>query len=177
MGIIRLSDRIKDVPNDGELRWGDDLHLTMEMSKSMLNVWKDMCSGSMLPREAEFDLLEHPEFAPQLLFIDYLQPRNCYRIRYNGSGLVEAMGRDLTGTEIHPSKEDLYRQAHFDIYDICRRQAEPVVSCGYIIVMREEEIKDYIFNEAVHLPMLDAAGQVNHIVGVQSFRLQTPDHQ
>ena len=80
------------------------------------------------------------------------------------------MGRDLTGEEICPSK-DPYRQAHFDIYDICRRQAEPVVSSGYILVLKEDELKDYVFNEAVHLPLLGNADKLSHIICVQSFRL------
>ncbi|MEQ8589440.1 MAG: PAS domain-containing protein [Thalassobaculaceae bacterium] len=77
--------------------------------RDVLAYWISIHPGDRLPARADFDPLDIPKSLPSLVLTDVERNPYRFRVRLMGMGVVDAIGRDFTGSyldEVWPNAED-----------------------------------------------------------------------
>lgn len=133
--------------------------LSTQRSKSLLAFWRAASDGQNLPHMSALDPIK---IAAELPFVAVLQPiaEREMRFRLFGTGLVEMLGGDLTGTN------------YFDMYE-----GEPLVRTSQALkFIREERVasvtlvnmslpnEQNCLVEVAHLPFVDDENNVSRLL-------------
>lgn len=84
--------------------------ITSDRLRELYAYWEARCSGRPAPRRSDIDPVDVPQLLPLMAICEVLQAPRSYVVRLFGTGLVEMLGRDLTGKAIH----DILHGAHLD---------------------------------------------------------------
>lgn len=64
----------------------------------LFDAWSNWKTDGLLPSRADFDPLDHPKMLKDITLFDVQRDPMRFRIRLVGTAIVEAMGRDTTGS-------------------------------------------------------------------------------
>jgi hypothetical protein len=71
--------------------------------RQVVDYWNSRRGGHKMPAASDIDTLEIPDLLPYLSLIDIIETPRRFRYRVIGTGVVDYVGRDLTGCIVDDS--------------------------------------------------------------------------
>ena len=132
--------------------------------------WQSKKVGGQAVRRADVDLSEIPTLLPILQILDVDGAPPCFRHRFVGTDVVEAMGRDVTGQFVGA---DLYGEATEEIVKSLEETVREARAFRRTAHLQWHD-RDWLEIEAVELPVVDDEGSVIALVCGAIFRRHEP---
>ncbi|MCR9070332.1 MAG: PAS domain-containing protein [Alphaproteobacteria bacterium] len=134
--------------------------------------WSEKQRGAALPARADIDPSDIPTVLPHMTLVERDADTGRMRYRLFGSALVDLIGRDPTGQyldEVYPdfngSPSKIYREQVFDMGKPSHRIGRPTLRFA----------KDFYSVERLYLPLAEDGRNVDMVIGVLVFSLDTLD--
>ncbi|EDP63079.1 hypothetical protein BAL199_29917 [alpha proteobacterium BAL199] len=141
------------------------LSIEAPVLRRLFEYWKNK-SAQQRPCRSDIDPLEIGVDIPNVILLDILHDPLRFRWRLLGSCIVDATGRNVTGKRF----EDIYpHPVLVDVMRVFSRSALTGLPIRHVGTGRFAD-RDYLAYESVHLPLFDARGNVEMIMGGLHFR-------
>ncbi len=118
----------------------------------LLRYWSGKRNGELLPGRRDIDPLELPRYLlPRIVLLDVVRLDGRFRFRFRlvGTGYVEVLGRDPTGTFYDEIAAPAQTQVPIDVMNRIVATREPVFFTGPLSLPR----KDYSMVKRLGLPL------------------------
>ena len=139
----------------------------------VLSYWRSLAPRDSIPFKDAFDPLGlRPLALPRVFLIDILAEERSYRLRLQGTYLVNAYGVDFTGRYMNDSeipnvtKSRTYRLLHQIV-----ASGEPQYDMGPTSFRFTDYYTDV---EQVVMPLTDRSGRITHVVGAVDYPGYSP---
>ena len=145
----------------------DPAELAPEL-KEVRDYWAAKCAGRAMPRRADIDPAALRPHLPYLSLLDVLPETKDYRFRLLGTAFAEILGRNSTGKtvrQVYASADPDVMKWMLDTYDAVVATRRPVFKRGSLRAVA----KDFIYTEAVHMPLSEDGEHVTMLFGRTRF--------
>lgn len=143
-----------------------DLGFENDLQSRLLAMWRDRCTGHRLPARRDFDVLELKEYMGWLCVVEVLPGGEDLIYRLVGTGVVDRMGRDITGKRV----SEVLPPAALRIHQHLMRHPQPLRTYGEIGWVGRE----FILHETLLLPLADDGKTVDRFFLLITYG--TKDH-
>lgn len=136
--------------------------------KEVRNYWMTKCAGRAMPRRADIDPSELRQHLPYLSLLDVLPATTDFRFRLLGTAFAKILGRNSTGKtirDVYASADPEVMQWMLDSYSAVVATKRPVFKRGSLRAVD----KDFIYSEAIHMPLSDDGAHVTMLFGRTRF--------
>lgn len=133
---------------------------------ALFTYWEDLPSAPR-PRWADVDLMAISKTAPNIFVVDVLRGDGPldFRFRYLGTRNVEMFSADVTGRTVRSAFDDPGREIIAAAYTFVVETGQPQQGIRFHAV----EGRDFIRFSALTLPLFDADGAVEKLIGAADF--------
>ncbi|MBV1934041.1 MAG: PAS domain-containing protein [Parvibaculaceae bacterium] len=135
-------------------------------TKELFAYWSSLKPGNgQVPLWSDFSPAKVVKLLPKILVMDVQEPN--LPIRLFGTGLVETLGRDMTGRDYYdlvPAEMQLAQREHMG--KVISTPACAVSYSKFVVERGGREIG--LLSESIHMPMCAADGHISRIVSMNS---------
>lgn len=137
-----------------------------EQLAAFINLWASKCRLGQIPRRSDFPMDVLRPWIGQLVLMDVIDGGLDFRYRLIGTGIVTAVGRDLTGRLVSECDYEGELEKILACFRAPVREQRPVISRGRITWRPQKSFRAY---ENVHCPLRGEDSGIDMIIGVQNF--------
>ena len=132
----------------------------------MVDHWRSIHPPSGLPGRRHFDPVAIPKLLSNMGLIEVHDDPRRFRVRLYGTGLVAAIGQDLTGTWYHERFENFEAEGQYRDFNHVIETGTPHWRRGRLRIPMD---KDHHLLERVHLPLASDGTTVDMILTFAVF--------
>jgi hypothetical protein len=138
-----------------------DLHFHNTLPLELLQMWLSRCPDDGLPARRDFDVLELKDFMGWLCVAEETADGEDFIYRLIGTRVVDNVGRDITGKAV----SEALPPAALNIFRYIVQHPAPLRTWGTV----NWRDRDYIYHEALLLPLADDHQRVNRFFVMMMF--------
>jgi hypothetical protein len=141
---------------------------------TLLAYWESLAGGRM-PERGAFDPVDLPgEVWPRLFLVEFLPEAQDYRLRVQGSYIVDVYRRDFTGCRfVETEIPRITESVSFALLERMRGTGEPQYHFGRARFRTSEDFREV---EELVLPLAGGDGRVAYAIGAIDFPLLAYPH-